>query len=210
MTYFLGRISRAQFVKFFILMIGASLVSALVVSWLASTNIPDLATFVGVIWTVAAAIISFSFAVRRCHDLGLSGWLALSIFVPIINIFMIIVLLFKEGNPFANTYGNPPRETVSSSASRDEREFASVVSQKRVVIGTLIVALIAILFPPWGYLGQNFDQFAFPLSRDVYLTNYRNIPASIVWHILGLELVAIGIVGAVGYVLAPSGKAPRH
>ncbi|WP_227430336.1 DUF805 domain-containing protein [Psychrobacter sp. I-STPA6b] len=47
---------------------------------------------------------------RRLNDLGYSGWLALLMFVPLINLFFILYLIFARGNEGVNQYGAPPRE----------------------------------------------------------------------------------------------------
>ncbi len=54
-------------------------------------------------WIVWAA------AVRRCHDMGKSGWFVLLSFVPIANIVVGLMLLFASGDPGENEYGPNPR-----------------------------------------------------------------------------------------------------
>src|SRR6266446_1570790 len=44
-------------------------------------------------------------AVRRCHDLGHSGWFALITLIPLVGWYLV----FKEGNPDANKYGPAPQ-----------------------------------------------------------------------------------------------------
>ena len=46
--------------------------------------------------------------IRRCHDLGWSGWFSLIAAIPFVGWIFIIVLLFRSGNPDANKYGPPP------------------------------------------------------------------------------------------------------
>ena len=47
-------------------------------------------------------------SIKRCHDLGKSGWW---IFMPIYNPFF---LLFAEGDDFINEYGTNPKESYES------------------------------------------------------------------------------------------------
>jgi len=75
------------------------------------------------------------------------------------------------------------------------------LTKKLTLVTTLIIAAIAVLFPPWGFRGQTFGQFAFLFSNSVMI-DFGAVSAQIVWHVLALELVAIGFVGAVAYVLA--------
>ena len=46
---------------------------------------------------------------RRLHDLNQSGWLAVLMFIPIINFFFSLYLMFAGGNEGVNQYGAPPR-----------------------------------------------------------------------------------------------------
>ena len=56
--------------------------------------------FVGTIYSLAVLIPSLAVAVRRMHDVGVSGWYIL---IPIYN----IVLLCTKGDHFYNEYGGP-------------------------------------------------------------------------------------------------------
>ncbi|WP_230661629.1 DUF805 domain-containing protein [Psychrobacter sp. I-STPA10] len=47
---------------------------------------------------------------RRLNDLGRSGWLALTMFLPFINIIFILYILFAQGDEGVNQYGTPPRK----------------------------------------------------------------------------------------------------
>jgi|GEM_PF-2373201 len=51
---------------------------------------------------------SLSLSVRRSHDLGYSGWLVVLDFIPIVNFFVSLYLLFRAGNKEANKYGLVP------------------------------------------------------------------------------------------------------
>jgi uncharacterized membrane protein YhaH (DUF805 family) len=50
-------------------------------------------------------ITEIAVTVRRFHDLGMSGWYLLAMLVPIYNVYLGLVLLFKGGNPSENIYG---------------------------------------------------------------------------------------------------------
>lgn len=45
--------------------------------------------------------------VRRFHDMNASGWWTLATFVPFLNIYTTIQLLFFKGDSKANKYGEP-------------------------------------------------------------------------------------------------------
>jgi uncharacterized membrane protein YhaH (DUF805 family) len=54
------------------------------------------------------AYISGAVVIKRCHDLGKSGWWSALAFVPIVNLGLGIYLLFWRGQDTANRFGRPP------------------------------------------------------------------------------------------------------
>ncbi|MEP0521848.1 MAG: DUF805 domain-containing protein [Hyphomicrobiales bacterium] len=48
-------------------------------------------------------------AVKRVHDLGWRGGMAVFLFVPILGIVFWLFLGFREGNPSDNAYGPAPK-----------------------------------------------------------------------------------------------------
>ncbi len=52
--------------------------------------------------------------VRRLHDLGYSGWLAIGVIaIPYVSIFLLLL----AGEKGSNAYGSDPKKTVEPSAS---------------------------------------------------------------------------------------------
>lgn len=49
-------------------------------------------------------------SVRRLHDIGLSGYFVLLLFIPYINVIFQILLCVLKGNNFKNKYGNIPEQ----------------------------------------------------------------------------------------------------
>jgi uncharacterized membrane protein YhaH (DUF805 family) len=49
-----------------------------------------------------------SLLIRRCHDLGRTGWFSLWGWVPYINFIFALYFLFAKGNPDVNKYGDVP------------------------------------------------------------------------------------------------------
>lgn len=66
-------------------------------------------TMVELILLILLFIFGFSVFTRRLHDLNKSGWLSLLVFVPLANVILGIILLFKAGSREANNYGKPSR-----------------------------------------------------------------------------------------------------
>lgn len=48
-----------------------------------------------------------SLKIRRLHDLGYSGWLVLCQVIPIINLILFLMFIFKKGEAIENEYGKP-------------------------------------------------------------------------------------------------------
>jgi DnaJ like chaperone protein len=68
-------------------------------------------TILSIFVPVVGAIISFfagmMAASKRLHDMGYSGKFSLLSYVPFANIVLLFMLFFKEGEPWANSYGPP-------------------------------------------------------------------------------------------------------
>jgi uncharacterized membrane protein YhaH (DUF805 family) len=47
--------------------------------------------------------------IKRWHDAGLSGWMALTFLIPFVNVVMVLVCGFLPGTEGANKYGRDPR-----------------------------------------------------------------------------------------------------
>ena len=47
-------------------------------------------------------------AVKRCHDRGRSGWFLLLQFIPLVNIWVVIEILFLKGTTGPNRFGPDP------------------------------------------------------------------------------------------------------
>ena len=60
------------------------------------------------LWNLVLIIPYFAVTVRRLHDIGLSGWWLLLVFVPIIGAIFFLIVLLWGGNRGENAYGNQP------------------------------------------------------------------------------------------------------
>ncbi len=52
-------------------------------------------------------IYFFSLFVRRLHDNGKSGWYLLWSFVPLVNLYLLVLLFYIPGNKKTNKFGSP-------------------------------------------------------------------------------------------------------
>lgn len=70
---------------------------------------------VGILFTLyslAVIIPMLAVAVRRLHDVDISGWYLLIGLVPIIGSIILLVKYCSEGTPGTNRYGINPKETA--------------------------------------------------------------------------------------------------
>ena len=97
-----GRIGRVRYITY---SIGLSLLIGVVAAILGAVS-AGLAIIPAYI---ALLVISVMLTVQRCHDFNASGWLALLMLVPLIN----LIFWFMPGTDGANRWGNktPPNST---------------------------------------------------------------------------------------------------
>lgn len=60
-----------------------------------------------VLWTFYMVIPSACVAIRRLHDIGLTGWLYLVAFIPYVGGFFMLVVACIPSQPYPNPYGPP-------------------------------------------------------------------------------------------------------
>ncbi len=58
---------------------------------------------------LAYFIFSLFLAVKRIHDLDWSAWLLLLFLIPLVNLVMALLLLFKPGSEGVNRFGAPAK-----------------------------------------------------------------------------------------------------
>ncbi len=78
--------------------------------------------FVGFVF---ATLITWSAAIRRCHDLGRSGFFLLWQFVPIFGVAAMLFLIFARGDDMKNRFGPPPWSVTNRAEKRAELERAA-------------------------------------------------------------------------------------
>ena len=107
---FKGRASRSEYWWFFLF----STIVAII------TTMIDVAVFgvifeYGPVYTLAAIALflpNFCVAVRRLHDLGISGWWLLIALIPLLGGLLLLYWAVSEGEDVANDYGTVPTNTL--------------------------------------------------------------------------------------------------
>jgi len=64
------------------------------------------------LYTLAIILPSIAVMVRRLHDTGRSGWLALIVFIPLVNLILLFWFL-ADSSPGENVYGPNPKEITA-------------------------------------------------------------------------------------------------
>ncbi|MFO1068249.1 MAG: DUF805 domain-containing protein [Geminicoccaceae bacterium] len=62
----------------------------------------------GGLYGLLAIIPYLAVLVRRLHDIGWSGWWALAMLVPLLNLFVLVLTVFN-GQPGPNRFGPDPK-----------------------------------------------------------------------------------------------------
>lgn len=70
--------------------------------------------FLGTLIPLLFVTFSVNFGIRRCHDLGTSGWFFLLMYVPIVQFYPVIRFSFCRGTYGPNQYGDDPLEEKES------------------------------------------------------------------------------------------------
>lgn len=62
-----------------------------------------------VAWALVTFIPNLALTVRRLHDLGISGWMVLIGFVPILGSIALFIMTCMDGSPDENKWGPSPK-----------------------------------------------------------------------------------------------------
>jgi uncharacterized membrane protein YhaH (DUF805 family) len=61
--------------------------------------------FVYLLYSLAVMVPGIAISIRRCHDIGKSGWWCLITMIPLIGAIWFIVLMATEGDNEPNAFG---------------------------------------------------------------------------------------------------------
>jgi len=96
-----GRLNRKAF--FWTSVLVSILTSVLsVVLTIISTSIGGI---ISPILMVISIVISVMLIIKRWHDLDKSGWMTLTMIIPLVNLFIGLYLLFAKGTKGKNRFG---------------------------------------------------------------------------------------------------------
>lgn len=126
---FTGRAGRLEYLAF---AIGGSLLHlftfALFVDTDPVTGALSLNSPLYFVGFVLATLVTWSAAIRRCHDLGRSGFFLLWQLVPLLGIAAALLLVLGRGDDMKNRFGPPPWSVTNRAQKREELERAAIAS----------------------------------------------------------------------------------
>ena len=113
MRYF-GYASGLTFL-FYLAIAIVGIVAAVLIPSLASAGAGGVETapvmligLLAIVGFIAVLVMSWGYMVRRLNDFNASGWLSLLMLVPLVNLILGLVLIFKKGSQGENDYGAAP------------------------------------------------------------------------------------------------------
>ena len=124
-----GRLSAKQFAKGFLVLvgivlpIGVAIGFAMAILGIEETSIKQ--RLFELVLLIPLTIILFSLTIRRLHDLDKSGWYALVLFVPVVQVVLVIWLLYKSGTQNQNKFGVPPDERSAKEILLNRTQFTT-------------------------------------------------------------------------------------
>lgn len=105
-----GRIGRLRYLAYclamyFIVSVGLGL---LMIPMATLGKKPNVVVYLPISITAVMLVLYVFIARRRLHDLDIGGWFVLCMFVPFVNLYFGLIMLFKRGDEGGNEYGAKP------------------------------------------------------------------------------------------------------
>ena len=105
-----GRIGRLRYLAYclamyFIVSVGLGL---LMIPMATLGKKPNVVVYLPISITAVMLVLYVFIARRRRHDLDIGGWFVLCMFVPFVNLYFGLIMLFKRGDEGGNEYGAKP------------------------------------------------------------------------------------------------------
>lgn len=114
---------------------------------------------VSILMMALAYIVFFYYAIvftiRRLHDLNQSGWLALLILVPLVNMFFMLYVMIAPGTKGSNNFGLP----------RPNKGWETILGIMYIILSVLAIIAAIVVMTMLG--GMSAD-----MSNLANMTNY--------------------------------------
>lgn len=107
---FTGRARRTEYWMFLLINLIFSLTASLIDTATGSLS-PEIGVgTLGALYSLFLLIPGLAVLVRRLHDTGQSGWMALVGLIPFLGFAWLLLLLTRDSQPGENAYGPNPKE----------------------------------------------------------------------------------------------------
>lgn len=63
---------------------------------------------VNIVAGLALAVLGIGMSVRRFHDINMTGWATIGLFIPVLGLLGVVYLCWKDGDVATNQYGPTP------------------------------------------------------------------------------------------------------
>lgn len=120
-----GRVGRMAFFWTQLLSVAIAIAAGQGGAWLIENNNLWLALMGAFPLMFLGIYLGFAAGLKRCHDLGKSGWWYLLTVIPIINIAFGLYLLFSGGERRQNRFGLPPSPNGTTPSSPPHSALAT-------------------------------------------------------------------------------------
>ena len=107
-----GRTNRKRYVLYSVAVVAVSVVLMMFDPTLWASEGGETGRLGGIVYLVSA-IAHLILFIRRSHDVNRSGWLALLIIVPLVNIAVGLYAIFAKGTQGPNRFGPDPLNQVA-------------------------------------------------------------------------------------------------
>jgi uncharacterized membrane protein YhaH (DUF805 family) len=106
---FTGRARRKEYWGFALINFIITIVLVAISGMSRGSGLVIILSLVVLLYSLAIIVPSVAVAVRRLHDIDMSGWWMLIGFVPVIGGIALLVLTVLDSNPGENRYGPNPK-----------------------------------------------------------------------------------------------------
>lgn len=98
-----GRSRRTEFWMFLLVNIGVSIALSVVEAMFGSPGILSW------LYSLAVLVPAIAVSVRRLHDIGRPGMWAIVMFIPVLNLALLLFFMTQDSQPGSNEYGPNPK-----------------------------------------------------------------------------------------------------
>ena len=81
-------------------------IASLVIYFVIISTFPDFDDW---LVSLGISILLLPFAIKRLHDFGMSGWLSIFLFIPVVGLIFGGGLMLQNGDMKSNKYGSPSK-----------------------------------------------------------------------------------------------------